>query len=467
MYYITNEKGWLLAADSDFLNRAGVTDIETLQRRIVTGEFALPREETATFDDVNYRARRTAIQSLMGVWYIVHFTPEDDAALTAPQSERFSLVEDESEEELLEKLDLLDISEAESSEEETTESSVLSSDATPKEKETEKTGTSQEETVELFDLSDLIREESPADTPSEKTDDTPVEEKAEETQDDLIDLLLPTEGEHRVDSLEEEARQTEESEKTKLVSSEAFDARSHAESIGVELDDYLQFLKEYRQMVGDMKTALLSEDDHKRLEAADKLLHLANVLQLSEAAELLEKLKESPSEKLYGKLERIIAYYLSEEPEKPTDTSDVFDLDIDTNKATPEEKNDAEYLYDTIDLSDVKPIHFDFTIEEAANDLSLPTELIEEFIHDFIKQAHEETERMIEAYRKGDLETVQKIGHLLKGTSSNLRITPLADTLYEIQFNDDIERVPELVRNYWGHFLSLENQMQLLEQSKS
>ena len=69
---------------------------------------------------------------------------------------------------------------------------------------------------------------------------------------------------------------------------------------------------------------------------------------------------------------------------------------------------------------------------------------------------------MLAAYEKGDLETVQKIGHLLKGTSSNLRITPLSDTLYEIQFNEDIDKVPELVKHYWGHFLSLENQIKLI-----
>jgi len=94
--------------------------------------------------------------------------------------------------------------------------------------------------------------------------------------------------------------------------------------------------------------------------------------------------------------------------------------------------------------------------------LSLPVELIEEFVNDFIVQAHEETEKMLQAYERGDLETVQKIGHLLKGTASNLRINPLSDTLYEIQFNEDLDRVPELVKNYWAHFLSLENQIKLI-----
>ena len=78
--------------------------------------------------------------------------------------------------------------------------------------------------------------------------------------------------------------------------------------------------------------------------------------------------------------------------------------------------------------------HFDFQLEEAANDLSLPVELIEEFVHDFIEQAHIETKKMLEAYEEGDLAKIQAIGHLLKGASSNLRINALSDTLYKIQF---------------------------------
>ena len=115
--------------------------------------------------------------------------------------------------------------------------------------------------------------------------------------------------------------------------------------------------------------------------------------------------------------------------------------------------------FGTLDLSDVKPIHFDFQLEEAANDLSLPVELIEEFVNDFIDQAREETEKMLQCYEEGDLDAIQKIGHLLKGTSSNLRIKPLADTLYKIQFCEDSNHLEHFIRDYWGHFLSFEIQI--------
>jgi HPt (histidine-containing phosphotransfer) domain-containing protein len=118
--------------------------------------------------------------------------------------------------------------------------------------------------------------------------------------------------------------------------------------------------------------------------------------------------------------------------------------------------------FGTIDLSDVKPIHFDFQLDEAANDLSLPVELIEEFVVDFIDQAHVETDKMLEAYEKGDLDAIQKIGHLLKGTSSNLRINPLADTLYKIQFCEESSQLETLIKEYWAHFLSFENQIKTI-----
>jgi hypothetical protein len=113
------------------------------------------------------------------------------------------------------------------------------------------------------------------------------------------------------------------------------------------------------------------------------------------------------------------------------------------------------------DLDEVKPIHFDFRLEEAADELSLPVELIEEFVNDFLVQAREETVNILTAYREGNLDRIQKIGHLLKGASSNLRINPLADTLYEIQFCEDPSQLEGLIKNYWAHFVSFEKQIKM------
>jgi len=67
---------------------------------------------------------------------------------------------------------------------------------------------------------------------------------------------------------------------------------------------------------------------------------------------------------------------------------------------------------------------------------------------------------MIDAYRQGDTERVQKIAHLLKGAASNLRIATLADTLYKIQFCDDHRQFVPLIKEYWAHFIAFEKQMQ-------
>jgi HPt (histidine-containing phosphotransfer) domain-containing protein len=446
MYYITNAKGYPIAADKAFLEIYGVDSIEALLRKV--DDF--PRERTETLEAGNtlYHCSYAELDSILGTLYVVTLTEaeettdfSEDTAFLKEAEETFELTETEE----------LPI------------------------EETEVERKSEEDTFDIgLDLeSPLLEEEPPAQT---------VES---EPQEELVDLLLPTEGEVRVDELVEETSDTavslieeeeseealmplfeeeeeKEEEKTLAVKPD-FDFEANAEKIGVTPDDYKTFIDEYLQTAEQLRDKIFDGD----AEAISKLTHLGNVLQLSDAVELLEELSVHSSKEKAQAFFDVLERYVSKK-ENREETSLTPPSSEEKTEAAPQPvAEEGAYIYDTIDLSDVKPIRFDFTVEEAANDLSLPTELIEEFIMDFIKQAHEETERMIEAYRKGDLETVQKIGHLLKGTSSNLRITPLADTLYEIQFNDDIEKVPELVRNYWGYFLSLENQMKLITKSNT
>jgi hypothetical protein len=190
--------------------------------------------------------------------------------------------------------------------------------------------------------------------------------------------------------------------------------------------------------------------------------------------EIITKI-DNPSEKIQS--EMISSFYntlsrLAIEELPPTlaeKTTDFLVEDIkmsieETPKETHIKKDDQEATVvnlPPLHLDDVSPIHFDFLLEEAANDLSLPVELIEEFVLDFIAQAREETPKMLLAYQEGNIKIVQNIGHLLKGASSNLRITPLADTLYEIQFCEKPETLAALIKEYWGHFLSFEKQINL------
>ena len=219
------------------------------------------------------------------------------------------------------------------------------------------------------------------------------------------------------------------------------------------------------------------------LSAIGTLSHLSDVLHLPVIGEIITNIADAKSddqreviESFYATLSRITTETPSEEKieiEKNIEVNeDTDDLNVveeeeklelfDTPETLKEpmiqeevkpRKSTSSESFGTISLEGIKPKHFDFQLEEAANDLSLPVELIEEFVHDFIDQAHIETKKMLEAYEEGDLDAIQKIGHLLKGASSNLRINPLSDTLYKIQFCEDTSQLEALIKDYWATLL--------------
>jgi len=327
----------------------------------------------------------------------------------------------------------------------------------------------------LLDEIDLFGDESQKET----TESQEIQKAVEQTEDQADETFQlfgqSSEEEEKIDIenlLETDEPQKEEDQLPKLPSVTepiVIDVEAVSDVIGISPKDYHLFLNEYIDTALANESKLQSDSESEREEAVKTLLKLTNILKVPTLGTILQHIQAGNKEasKLFY---RALGELTTKEEAPQENAENVDDLtealtlqtgEDSTDNATEHKDTQPSSPTGAIDLNDVEPIRFDFSIEEAASDLGLPTELIEEFVTDFIEQAHTETQRMIEAYEKGDLETVQKIGHLLKGTSSNLRITPLADTLYEIQFNDTLERVPELVRNYWGHFLALENQFKL------
>ena len=292
-------------------------------------------------------------------------------------------------------------------------------------------------------------------------DDTVIEEPAEEKEEEISIF----EDETPFDLISDDhdlAEETVQAEKTVVETLDTgaddaaifIDIEKISQKIGISAEDYNSFLNEYIDTALTLEEDLKSTDRDARSHAISTISHLSNVLHLPVISEIMQDI-ENADEKTQGS--HIQSFYNTL---ARLTTSQV------TQSAVPEEVTapapaPSRESFGTIDLSDVKPIHFDFQLEEAANDLSLPVELIEEFVTDFIDQAHTETDKMLEAYEKGDLDTIQKIGHLLKGTSSNLRINPLADTLYKIQFCEESSQLEELIKDYWGHFISFEHQIKL------
>jgi len=412
MYYITNQNGQVIAASANLLRLLQVDSIDALYRQIALNaiEFDIGEDGLTLktpLDETHHQIEKETLSSLLGEMILVRLREETHTGE--------ALVPVEEEEDIL-----FDIRE-------------------------EPLNVEEPEEETLFEM----KEES-------LQEDIAIPTKPEAEEDDLFDLILPSSAKETIGEIEDEAV------KNKTSAPVFIDVEKISESIGISPDDYNSFLTEYIDTALSLEGDLRSEDTGKRTAAIHTLFHLSNVLQLPRITEIIEQLKYTEEEDINNAIESFYDTLSRLTTTKPETEVEVPKVSVDREEA----ESDKFESFGTIDLSDVKPIHFDFQIDAAANELSLPAELIEEFIHDFIKQAREETDKMLKAYEKGDMETIQKIGHLLKGTASNLRINTLADTLYEIQFCDDSSNLEKLIKEYWAHFLAFEKQFKLTSKNK-
>ena len=238
------------------------------------------------------------------------------------------------------------------------------------------------------------------------------------------------------------------------------DIESISQEIGISTDDYNNFLNEYIDTALSLKEDLKNSDEKKYSHAISTLSHLSDILHLPVITNIVEQIENAKLDdrdplidSLYVTITRLTTTEINTSEEE-------IKFQVENSVPTVERDISAE-SFGIIDLNNVRPIHFDFQIEAAADDLSLPIELIQEFVHDFIEQVHLETEHMLSAYEQGDLNTIQSIGHLLKRTASNLHITALSDSLYKIQLCEESSNLENLIKEYWGLFLSFENKINL------
>jgi len=287
-----------------------------------------------------------------------------------------------------------------------------------------------------------------------------VEEKSEEKilfDDEPFDLISNVE-ESEVEETADKELTTERLEDN--TSPIVIDIENISQEIGISTNDYKNFLNEYIDTALALKVDLKNSEEKKYYHAISTLSHLSDILHLPVITNIIEQIensklddRDSLIESLYATIARLTTTQISTSEEEIK-----FQVE---NTAPAVERDITAESFGIIDLDNVRPIHFDFQIEAAANDLNLPIELIQEFVHDFVEQAHIETEKMLSAYERGDLNTIQGIGHLLKGTAGNLRINALSDSLYKIQLCEDNSNLENLIKEYWGLFLSFENEINL------
>jgi len=77
----------------------------------------------------------------------------------------------------------------------------------------------------------------------------------------------------------------------------------------------------------------------------------------------------------------------------------------------------------------------------ASNELGLPVDLIEEFIEDFIAQAHEFKDDLYKYLDEEDINNVRILSHKLKGVAANLRVEDAFAVLTVVNTSTDLQEI--------------------------
>lgn len=147
-----------------------------------------------------------------------------------------------------------------------------------------------------------------------------------------------------------------------------------------------------------------------------------------------------------------------------------LDLDLETPAFEKEQEEIAPYKEETpleisleeetlaeesVYVSDEEDKFADYHYdpELAAKELGLPTDLVEEFIQDFIAQAHEFKPELYEALDAGRMDNLRMLSHKLKGVAANLRIEDAYDALVTINTSDDVDLVKHTLDRFYNFII--------------
>ncbi len=477
MYYIVNQDKQIVAADADFLSLLNIQSLQELFTQVASGQINFNEADDQTLEVSTASGTLTLdrsshpLSTLMGDLLLCNVSePAEEEKHDEEKGEEPIAFDAEAEEEKIpfsiEEKPEAKVSEPAAVEEKAKEIEDLIKPDTETEAE--------EDTVAFLKTTEENESEI-----AEKTPEAP-EAKEEETIDFLKmeteeeeNLTLPQEREEEdLGKNDEEYKVVEEETDTiNLLPDEEIDhlkpeeiaaedlvvdAEAISQTLGISKEDYTQFLNEFIDKAIEEEEAVKNVDNPDHEKAVSSLYKLSQMLHLTALSDILKSVtgqtgkgEEKSIEIFYHALSNMTTYAETSAPETPE----------------PEETSYAKEICH-LSLEGVKPIHFDFQPQQASEDLGLPLELIIEFTHDFIVQAHEAEEIFFDACKKGDIDTIHRTAHKLKGVASNLRIVPLAETLEELQFCEDTSRFEPLLKKYWGQFLALENLMDILSDKK-
>jgi len=250
---------------------------------------------------------------------------------------------------------------------------------------------------------------------------------------------------------------------TAPVDSEPFaDYRNNAEMIGITSEEYIGFLKQFTEESLGYEPGLKSQDLYVFKKNLTSIKDASQLLHLPRLSETINKLEEATSEGRHALIDDFFSmiHHIRRDLETQPAPKEHTQPDTTPEPQQPAPSTRTPQAPDiptapAATLDSVEPIPFDFSTKAASDELGLPEALVQEFVSDFVKQAEENITVFQDAQQKGDIDTIQKTAHLLKGAASNLRIDPLAETLKALQYNEDPQKVPDLFTQFIGQLKSL------------
>ena len=503
--FIIDSSNQLIAAEATDLARWGFSDIYQAARAFRDGSLKLDRDRSrlAIPTGENLECAIESVESVLGSWYLctseaaetavepstAEEKPAEQPAPAAPETEGEEL------------LAILPLEEAE----ETPQEAIppVSTETAPEENledeiEALLKATEEEEEPAISLMSPEEEAQASVGTPQEETITLPeealpeVEHREEEKEGPIIPL--PEAKTSPWEEIETEFNP---------------DLSANAKRIELSEREYGDLLKEFIRDSRTMREQLLDPDEGKRKNAAAVLKDAVSLLHLSPLDRLLGMMEHaSPDERneivneyerLLGQLEvMLISLESTTAPETETTTLPESEETLPPREEpslapplpeaetpqpapepaveepaaeteisiTPERETPEAVTKVSVEefVKGVTPIPIEFSLQIASQELNLPEDLVLEFINDFAKQGHEYLPVLIDAYHKKDLDHLQKTAHMLKGAASNLRIEAMVDNLYDLQFDNDIERAPQRIRLFAGQLMSLDNYLKQMNQ---
>jgi HPt (histidine-containing phosphotransfer) domain-containing protein len=212
------------------------------------------------------------------------------------------------------------------------------------------------------------------------------------------------------------------------------------------------------------------EEEYDTLLEKDSIEDKEEVLN-ARFTDLINNVSENPEEHKQEAVKELQEIEEIEEIEEINEFDNVsFDELVSNTKETTEKettekekKDESSETNKNFTLDNITALPISYNPQTAADELNLPVVLIEEFVEDFIEQAHQDKDHLLTSYYQKDMDNIHELGHKLKGAASNLRINELADILEEIQYCTEHDKLEGLFIKYWGHFLSLEDYMKQLK----